>query len=380
MGVRREQQARVLQTVFNRAGEAVDARRFAFRRQYLPGRVPEAYGGMARHSHMTIHEGDIVSPISNSELQTWMDCHRRWFFSFYREMGVKRSDEAVTGALAFGTRIHICLERMYANGENPLEVYEELQSKIVFDILVHEQKTGYVDKILRRKAQSEREMAHAMLEGFIAWASENGIDEGLEVAGAEIVVEVASGIEGVRLRGKLDQRVWRKIDGARLYRDFKTAANLEDGPAMLPLDEQMLFYMMLERLDALTKLGEEASEPTIGGLYLMLKKNKHTAAAKPPFYAQVEVHHNARELESMRLRTHKRIKEILEARRELDTGGDIRYWAYPRPTRDCKWKCVFLPICPMVDDSTEETWGAMLMNLYEPRDPYERYQEEEAKA
>lgn len=329
---------------------------------------------------MTIHDSDVIPPVSNSELQTWTDCHRRWFFTFYREMGPKKADNAITGALAFGTRIHICLDRMYTNGENPLEVYEELHSKIVFDILQHEQHIGgYQDKILRRKAQSEREMAHAMLEGYIAWASEHGIDEGLEVAGAEIVVEVASGIDGVRLRGKLDQRIWRKIDGARLFRDFKTAANLEDGPATLPLDEQMLFYMMLERLDALAKLGKEASEPTIGGLYLMLKKNKHTAAAKPPFYAQVEVHHNTRELESMRLRTHKRVREILEARRELDAGGDMRYWAYPRPTRDCKWKCAFLPICPIADDSDSEVLEQMLQNVYEYRDPYERYTEDDAK-
>src|SRR6266446_6412163 len=113
---------------------------------------------------MTIQDGDILPPISNSELQVWMDCHRKWYLSFYREMGTKKADDALTGALAFGTRIHICLDRMYTNGENPLEVYEELHSKIVFDILVLEQRTGYIDKILRKKAQSEREMAHAMLE------------------------------------------------------------------------------------------------------------------------------------------------------------------------------------------------------------------------
>lgn len=318
--------------------------------------------------------------VSNSEIQTWLDCKRRWYLSFYRELGVKKEDSAITGALAFGTRIHICLERMYTTGENPIDVYEELHSKIVYDILTHEAMYGMRDKELRKKAQNEREMAHAMLSGYISWTEENGIDEGLRMAGAEIVVQVASGHPGVALRGKLDQRVYREIDGARLFRDFKTAANLTDGPTLLPLDEQMKFYMMLERLDALAKTGDQPPEPTRGGLYLMLKKNKQTSRAAPPFYSQVEVHHNNLTLESMWIRTHKRLAEMIEARQQLDQDGDHRYWVYPHPTRDCKWKCEFVAVCPMMDDSTTETWNALLEAHYEHRDPYARYEEEDSKA
>jgi hypothetical protein len=188
------------------------------------------------------------------------------------------------------------------------------------------------------------------------------------------------GVEGVRLRGKLDQRVYRDVDGARLFRDFKTAADLKSGPQLLPLDEQMKYYMMLERLDALAKTGDEPPEPTQGGLYTMLKKVKRTGRANPPFYDQVEVHHNKRELESMWLRTHRRIQEILEVRGALDTGGDHRFWVYPRPSRDCSWKCPFLSVCPLMDDSSEETWNALLAAQYEYVDPYERYVEDEIKS
>jgi RecB family exonuclease len=323
---------------------------------------------------------DIVPPLSNSEFQTWTRCRRKWYLSFYRELGPKKTEETITGALAFGSRIHLCLERMYTTGEDPLEVYEELHGKAVYDLLSREMTFGFVDDDLRKKLQGERELAHAMLEGYVAWVQETGLDEGIRFAGAEVVVEVASGIEGVRLRGKLDQRIYREIDGARLFRDFKTAAGLTDGPRMLPIDEQMKFYMMLERLDAMSKIGGEPTEPTVGGLYTMLKKVKRTARAQPPFYAQVEVHHNRLELESMWLRTHRRIQEILEARRELDAGGDQRYWVYPRPSRDCSWDCPFLTVCPMMDDSKPDVWEAMLNDLYEPRDPYERYQEDETKS
>lgn len=322
---------------------------------------------------------DIIPPISNSELRTWRRCRRKWYLTFYRELGPKKTEEALTGSLAFGSRIHLCLERMYMNNEDPMEVYEELHSKVVYDILLRETQHGFVDSDLRKKAQDERELGHAMLEGYVAWTQETGLDEGVKLAGAEVVVEVASGVEGVRLRGKLDQRVYREIDGARLFRDFKTAAGLTDGPKMLPLDEQMKFYMLLERLDSMSKTGDAPSEPTMGGLYTMLKKVKRTARAQPPFYAQVEVHHNKRELESMWLRTHKRINEMLEARRELDNGGDQRYWVDPFPTKDCTWDCPFLAVCPMMDDSKPEVYEAMLGELYERRDPYERYSEDDIK-
>lgn len=329
---------------------------------------------------MTVDLGipDIVPPISNSELQTWMDCRRRWYLTYYREMGPKK--RAVTGALAFGSRIHLALEKMYTDDMDPVDVYDDEHLHAIHALLVHEQETGFVDTAMRDKLQKERELAHAMLEGYVSWLAETGADEGLRLAGAEIVVEVLSGIPGVRLRGKLDQRIYREVDGARLFKDFKTAANLTDGPQMLPIDEQMKFYMLLERLDSVAKTGGEPSEPTMGGLYVMLKKVKRTARATPPFYAQVEVRHNQLEMESMWLRTHRRLQEILEARRQLDDDGDHRYWVYPRPSRDCSWKCDFMALCPMMDDSKPETWNAMLNDLYEPTDPYARYDEEEAKA
>jgi RecB family exonuclease len=328
---------------------------------------------------MTHEVGDIIPPVSNSELQTWIDCHRRWYLQYYRELGPRKTEAALTGALSLGTKIHTALERLYANGEDPLEVWDEIHSKAVHDLLTREYTHGFIDQDQRKKLQQERELGAAMLEGFVAWVEETGLDEGYHLAGAEVVVEVASGIEGVRLRGKLDQRVYREIDGARLFRDWKTAASLTDGPKMLPLDEQMKYYMMLERLDALARTGDEPPEPTQGGLYTMLKKVKRTGTAKPPFYDQVEIHHNRLELESMWLRTHKRLKEILEARAELDKGGDQRYWVYPRPSRDCSWKCPFLAVCPIMDDSKPETWNALLEAHYVKTDPYERYMEDERK-
>jgi RecB family exonuclease len=314
---------------------------------------------------------ELCPPVSNSEIQDFQRCRRKWYLRYVRNLGLKRTRESLTGALAFGTRIHTCLERHYAAGEDLIEVYEELHGGELARLASREM-DGFAEPETRDKLQKERELAHAMLTGFADWSAETGLDEGLELVGAETVVEVDSGIPGVRLRGKLDQKVRREIDGAVLFRDWKTAADLSSGPQMLPLNEQMLFYMLLERLNSETQLAR-------GGLYTMLKKVKRTARANPPFYMQVEVRHNNRELESMWLRTQARLNEMLTAREQLAAGGDQRDWAYPHPTRDCTWDCPFFAICPMMDDSSDATWEALLDATYDRVDPYERYVAEDTE-
>lgn len=313
---------------------------------------------------------DIVPPVSNSEFKTWERCRRKWYLQHYRSMAPKA--RPVTGALSFGTRIHDALDRHYTTGVDPRDVYEEHHAATVAELDARLAATGFDDEDQRKKLQAERELAHAMLEGFLQWSQETGLDEGLELIGAEVVVEVASGIPGVRIRGKLDQKVRREIDGAVMFRDWKTAANLTDGPRLLPLDEQMKMYQLLDHLAG-------AGEMARGGLYTMLKKVKRTGRATPPFYGVVEVRNNRRALESMWLRIHRRLNEMLEARDQLDRGFDHRYWTPPNPTKDCTWDCPFFRLCPSMDDSPTETWEAMLDAEYERFDPYERYETEDAK-
>jgi RecB family exonuclease len=314
----------------------------------------------------------LCPPISNSEIQTFQRCRRKWYLTHVRNLGFRRTESPVTGALAFGTRIHECLERHYADGEDLIAVYEELHEAQCRALDGRYTATGVFNDDAYDKLAKERELAHAMLTGFADWSAETGLDEGLEIVGVETVVEVPSGIPGVLLRGKLDQKVRREIDGAILFRDWKTADNLTSGPQTLQINEQMLFYMLLETLNAETVLAR-------GGLYTMLKKVKRTARANPPFYMQVEVRHNQRDIESMWQRTHARLNDMLTAREQLAAGGDQRFWAYPHPTRDCTWDCPFFAVCPFMDDSSDATWEGLLDATYDAVDPYERYVAEDVK-
>jgi hypothetical protein len=114
-----------------------------------------------------------------------------------------------------------------------------------------------------------------------------------------------------------------------------------------------------------------------GGMYTMLKKVLRSARAQPPFYDQHEIMFNDRALRSMYLRTHRRVQQMLESRQALADGQPHQYVVPPRPSKDCSWKCPFVAVCPMADDSPDETLFAMLDQVYEVVDPYERYGDEQ---
>lgn len=310
--------------------------------------------------------GDEPLVISNSEIQTFKDCRRKWWLAYYRELGLKRDESSFTGARELGTKIHIALDELYTNEANPLTVLEGLYTEEIDSLAEH----PFGDDI-EVELRKEWDLAKAMLEGFMVWREEEGIDAGMELIGAEQVVQVKSPVPGVNLRGKLDQRWLRKVDGARLFRDWKTVQSVSEPAKILPLDEQMKFYHLLEYLESMEKTGKEPEWRTDGALYTMLRKVKRTAAAKPPFYGQVEVHHNKAELLSMWKRTTKVIEEIVVARQQLDAGGDHLYLMPPRPSRDCTWKCDFFAVCPLFDDGSNAE--GLLDERYEHQDPHRRY-------
>lgn len=148
-----------------------------------------------------------------------------------------------------------------------------------------------------------------------------------------------------------------------------TTANFADLTRTAYMDEQFLTYHLLETLSP-TEDGSRCD----GGVYNMLKKVKRTGNARPPFYDRCEVHHNKQMLHSFWYRIHGEVMEMLELKRLLDAGADHRQVAYPRPSRDCSWKCPFFAVCPLIDDGSAAEH--MLNDLYEVADPNERYSED----
>jgi hypothetical protein len=300
---------------------------------------------------------DEIVIISNSELQVFKDCRRKWWLQYYRRLQPKSKD--MTGALALGSRIHAALDDHYANGVPLLEAHAKLVETDRQLLLADFRDTQDLD--------SEAELGRIMLEGYEQWVEENGIDAELEMISTEEKITAPLFNGEVELQGKLDMRVRRKGDGARMFRDFKTVGgSLSDFANLAPMNEQILTYMLLES----TKVDEK--ERSDGGLFTMLKKVKRTATARPPFYDQIEVRHNIFTLRSFWDRIHGTIADLMRVRTALDSGEKHQYVAYPKPSRDCKWKCQFFTICTLLDDGSAAEQA--ISEMYEVADPYAYYE------
>jgi hypothetical protein len=149
--------------------------------------------------------------LSNSEIQTFKECRRKWFLSYYRAMQPKQ--KSYTGPLAMGTRIHAALDDYYAQGVHLLDAHEDLVKKDRLTLETELRDTTALD--------SEAELGRIMLEGYLDWVEENGIDAELDIISTEEKISIPLFNGEVELQGKLDMRVRRKIDGVRMFRDFK---------------------------------------------------------------------------------------------------------------------------------------------------------------
>lgn len=300
-----------------------------------------------------------VVRLSNSELQTFKDCRRRWWFIYYRRLQPKYRD--ATGALALGTRIHAALDEYYTAGTPLLEAHQNLVNSEKELLLVDFRDVSELEK--------EAELGHIMLDGYLQWMEEEGIDADLEMISTEETI-IAPLFNGeVELQGKLDMRVRRKSDGVRMFRDFKTVGgSLSDFANLAPMNEQIMTYMLLEQ--SKDKDGERSD----GGIFTLLKKVRRSAAARPPFYDQIEVRHNIFTLRSFWDRIHGTIADLMRVRTALDKGENPAFHAYPSPSRDCKWKCKFYSVCTLVDDGSASEQA--LSEMFVEADPYAYYGEE----
>lgn len=300
--------------------------------------------------------------LSNSEIQTFKDCRRKWWLTYYRRL--KPISKKVAGPLVLGSRVHDALDFHYSTGEDLLDVYTRLVEEERAELELRFQDTTEFD--------SEAELGRIMLEGYIEWAEEEGFDSDFEIVSTEEILSMPLLGGTVELQGKIDMRIRRKADGVIFIRDWKTSANFNDFLATAQINEQILTYLTLEAAN------KPAGEPrSMGGMFTLFKKVKRSATAKPPFYKQVEVRHNDFTLRAFWVRLQGEVSDIMSVKAALDDGGNHQLVAYPRPSRDCTWKCPFYAVCPMFDDGSAAE--SVLEDQFVVSNPYEYYGIEETK-
>lgn len=316
---------------------------------------------------------------SNSEIQTFKGCRRKWWLQWYR--GLAPRAQEWTGVRSIGSRLHVCLEGFYAPQSTPSVdpriTHEQVVAEDLSAFLSYWEATPFgvpADEL--KKLEGNFALERVMLEGYLEWLEETGADANYEVIASETYVEAelpsvysGKGFLPVKIIGKIDSR-WRdKRTGRRKFIDHKSVGTFET--RLLGVNEQMLHYHLLEWLNT-----EEGESRCDGALYNMMKRTKRTAKAKPPFYQREEIDHNRYELEAYRDRLVGVITDIQRAEAQIKEEPElIPMIMYPTPTRDCTWKCPFLKICRMFDDGSRVEDA--IENLYEVRDPLSYYQGQE---
>lgn len=324
-----------------------------------------------------LYNNPHVRYISNSEIQTFKDCKRKWWLAYYR--GLSPKAKKFLGPLAIGGRIHRALEDYYVPPEYiQFDPRDSIELHIEGDF--ERVKQVYGDEIpedFLKQFNKEADLERIMLEGYMQWLEETGADSDLIIIMPEAYIEVPWGIrwhdnKTVLLIGRLDVLVERETDGKRMFIDHKTLADINT--RSLVSDEQMLMYGFLvsEYLD-----WNNYDYPS--ALYNMLKKVKRTKAAKPPFFNRIEVSYNFYQAKAFEQHLGIILKEIFNVEHQLAhmrepwnvTHHDV---VYPRPTRDCAWKCDFYQVCSMFDDGSRVE--NMLTEHYDAVDPLAYYHKE----
>lgn len=316
-----------------------------------------------------------VRRVTNSELQTFKHCRRRWWLSWYR--GLRLLAEPPGGPKGIGTWVHEALAKWYVpegqTPEDPRLAYNELVSVAELELLqatAHLPDTDVATKVA--DFQKDADMGRAMVEGYVKWLAETGADVGLTVVAPEQVLSTlleCSAKLTVRLQGRLDVRLRRDTDLVQLFMDHKTVGNFMDPARRLPMDEQMKTYLLLEQAHA------EGASYVDGALYNLLRRVKRTGTAKPPFYQRLEVRHNPTTVATFRERLRGQALTIDLVEQSLDQGVDHHLIAYPSPSARCTWGCEFSAVCPMFDDGSRAE--DFIAEHYVVINPLDRYDHEE---
>jgi hypothetical protein len=318
------------------------------------------------------HHGIVngIRRISNSEVQTFKGCRRRWYLEWYR--GLRLAVDPPIQARHTGNRVHHALKLWYVpEGEvqedprETLETFIREDREVLTASLLARTDNPATDPDMKKLIQMN-DVERIMIDGYMEWLEETGADENLEVIAPETYLEARLpdlGDDSIMIVGVLDVRTRRRSDQVRTFIDHKTKA-VVPSHGELQRDEQMQHYELLEELTP----DEERCD---GALYNVLRRTKRTASAKPPFYYRELITHNDTRRSVFRRRLTGTIRDMMWVERRLDEGASHLDVAYPSPDQSCGWKCAFASICTMFDDGSHVE--PLLNDLYVSDNPLRYY-------
>lgn len=296
---------------------------------------------------------DGVHRYSNSEIATWRECRRKWTLTYY--MSLARKEREVRFPIEVGNLVHGAFEVFYLSGgiENPdaeRKARQYLVDKRAEDLAdcIGE----YHDIIIK-----SHKTADACLSSYLHWLDESGADINLRIIGSEDKLAMTGPLEGTELNGRIDLLAEDQRTGDIVVIDLKLVSSISEKIKMLHLDTQAKSYALLAR--------EKYGRP-VKVAFRIVKINQRSAKTKGPQEEEYVIQLNDAQLDIYWRQLHGIMTDIQRTTDDLDSGMHHQEVAYPSPSDSCSWKCVFFPVCPMMDDpSSDAEW--LLNDMYRQR-------------
>lgn len=290
---------------------------------------------------------------SHSEMSTYKDCKRKWYLQYYRKL--RRRHEPRSIARDTGILTHEALHNFYVAGglDNPLAkdlMYAYLDSARDEDLL----------KVVQAEQKTVREIhdtTKIIVDGYIEWLHETGADVGYEFNQSEVELRAPGPVDGTEIMGIIDLGGTHKMSGDLFVMDTKVTNSIDAMVKTLHLVEQGPMYAIL------AKINDPDPDRGFRVVWNMLKRNKQTARARPPFYERYELAINMAQLQQFYQQLQGQIEEILRTEQRLNDGEPHVKVAYPTPSGDCTWKCPYFTVCGAMNDMTHNDVD-YLVNTY----------------
>lgn len=285
-----------------------------------------------------------------SAVKKFKRCRRSFDLGYHRNLELKHQSVSVATT---GTLVHAGLQNYYLH-KDPLDGVRQ----------AWEEAAAEVSSLQLPDLQKSYDLARIMVDGYIDWQAQEGLDQGWDVLAVEERLELPIGVvngDDVVLTGQLDLLI-KDASGAVYVIDDKTCDTFTRYQFNIQMSEQLLFYDMLVRhVKGLTPAG---------AVYNMLRRVKRTGSAKPPFYAREVVRFNNVQRHNYENQLLGIVADMVAAEQAVERDPALHQSSmYPNPTSDCSWDCSFLPVCSMRD--TGEAFEDAVADLYTERTPVE---------
>jgi len=264
--------------------------------------------------------------LTHSDISTFLRCRRTFKWSVVDDWN---TPDALTGALALGTRVHQAVEMFHTDGIDPVDAHEMLAN----DDRAKAAATG--NDWVEIDLEKDLEYGTNCVIAYRQWLDDTDPYRNLEVVGVERVVDYPLFDGEVIVQGKIDLLLRDTDSGDYKIEDLKTVAPSRISAA---LNFATRTYQHHVYGTALLDAGFSVRSAR----YVYLKKVKLLARTADPVQA-VDVPVFTRTNHSAQQHLERIVSEIRSAIAE----GDSAF--YPTPQDACSWCAYNLP-CSVADD------------------------------